>query len=142
MWLIDKHSSQHRVYIFQNNTALLVRMIVLEALAEGLLPEDEEQDDDAMNARDESEQVEPPCSSDDEEEEPAELRVSDVYREIQERLGYQDSAAGDAQSTVWAAMNDLVFQFNKTMLQSMQQHRKWRFIKKKFVCTSCVEPRH
>ena len=90
---------------------------MLEALAEGLPPEDEEQDDDAMNARDESEQVEPPCSSDDEEEEPTELRVSDVYREIQERLGYQDFTAGDVQSTVWAAMDDLVSQFNKPMLQ-------------------------
>ena len=35
-------------------------------------------------------------------------------------------------------MNDEVSQFNRTMLQSMQQHRKWRFIKKKLFAQAAL----
>ena len=106
---------------------------VLQELASGLMPEDDEQGDDNENARDESEQVEPPCGSEDEEDEAEELRVSEVLREIHQRLGYGEGEGEDdaSRKAAWAAMNDEVAQFNRTMLQSMQQHRKWRFIKKK-----------
>ena len=102
-------------------------------MAQDLLPEDEEQVNDNEGARDEPEQVDPPCGSDDEEEDGEELRVSQVHREIHERLGYGEGEGEDdaGRKAVWKAMNDEVSQFNKTMLQSMQRHRKWRFIKKK-----------
>ena len=106
---------------------------VLQALSEGMLPEDEEQGNDNENARDEPDLVQPPCSSGVEEDEAEQLRVSDVHREIHERLGYGEAEGEDdaSRKAAWAAMNDEVSQFNRTMLQSMQQHRKWRFIKKK-----------
>jgi hypothetical protein len=113
---------------------------VLQQLAAGLLPEDEEQSDDDQNARDESEVVQPPCSSDDEADKAEELQVADVHREIHQRLGYGECEGEDdaSRKAVWVAMNDEVSQFNRAMLQSMQQHRKWRFIKKKLFAPSTL----
>ena len=113
---------------------------VLQQLAAEMLPEDEEQSDDDQNARDESEVVQPPCSSGDDADEAEELQVADVHREIHERLGYGEGEGEDdaSRKAVWVAMNDEVSQFNRTMLQSMQQHRKWRFIKKKLFAQAAL----